>query len=279
MPPAISSSSPGTWSRTVTSHGSTIHVLQYRLRDRFQFLENVPEAGTVAFGSRARSRPPRPARSPISATSRMTRPRRRSLRDGPAPSDQTVNVAAAHVMFYHHLGRVDRALALLAKYRDLGFDQQGEFPWMLRDYFPGAPIESPWVAPVLPRDRHPVGHDLDRRDRRLSAVSSGRSSSWPIWGWCPASTRPATASGGGALTKAGNSIEEEGPRRGQCSIRRATASKSRKCSSAIGSSVTAWSASRGSVSPWTVKTIGSTLKRRDRPRGRRARTGRRADCR
>ena len=54
---------------------------------------------------------------------------------GLVPPDQTANIAAAHVMIYHHLGRGERATATLEKYRVCGLDQQGEFPGMVREYF------------------------------------------------------------------------------------------------------------------------------------------------
>ena len=54
---------------------------------------------------------------------------------GLVPPDQTANIAAAHVMIYHHLGRGERTTATLEKYRVCGLDQQGEFPGMVREYF------------------------------------------------------------------------------------------------------------------------------------------------
>jgi hypothetical protein len=55
---------------------------------------------------------------------------------GLVPPDQAANIAAAHVMLYHHLGRSDRARATLTKYSACGLDQQGEFPGVLQHYFP-----------------------------------------------------------------------------------------------------------------------------------------------
>ncbi len=118
---------------------SWIHLLQYRLRDRFQFLRNVPDGGTVAFT----------VTSPIPADEVWTKSDLETVSDdeieeafdysmGLLPSDQIVNIAAAHVMLYHHLGRGDRAMATLAKYRACRLDQQGEFPGMVRFYLPSA---------------------------------------------------------------------------------------------------------------------------------------------
>jgi hypothetical protein len=118
---------------------SWIHLLQYRLRDRFQFLQNVPDGGTVAFT----------VTSPIPADEAWTKSDLETVSDdeieeafeysmGLLPPDQSVNIAAAHVMLYHHLGRGDRAMATLAKYRACRLDQQGEFPGMVRFYLPSA---------------------------------------------------------------------------------------------------------------------------------------------
>jgi hypothetical protein len=118
---------------------SWIHVLQYRLRDRFQLLRSVSDGATVAFT----------VTSPIPAAEAWTKSDLETISDdeveeafcysmGLVPSDQTANIAAAHVMLYHHLGRGDRASATLAKYRACGLGQHGEFPGMVRQYFPGA---------------------------------------------------------------------------------------------------------------------------------------------
>ena len=118
---------------------SWIHLLQYRFRDRFQLLRSVLDGGTVAFT----------VTSPISADEAWTKSDLQTASDdeideafdysmGLLPPDQIVNIAAAHVMLYHHLSRDDRALATLAKYRARGLDQQGEFPGMVRSYLPSA---------------------------------------------------------------------------------------------------------------------------------------------
>ena len=108
---------------------SWIHVLRYRLRDRFQFLRSVPDGCTVAFA----------VASPIPADEARAKSDFGNISDDEAeeafrysmgllPPDQTANIAAAHVMLYHYLGRDDRVRATLAKYRALGLDRQGEFP-------------------------------------------------------------------------------------------------------------------------------------------------------
>jgi hypothetical protein len=118
---------------------SWIHVLQFRFREHFHFLHSVPEGGTVAFT----------VASPIPANEARAKSDLGAITDdeieeafnysmGLVPRDQTTNVAAAHVMLYHHLGRDGRALETLATYRALGLGQQGEFPWMVRQYFPTA---------------------------------------------------------------------------------------------------------------------------------------------
>jgi len=113
-----------------------IHVLQYRFRSRFQFLRSVPEGGTVAFtvssvipGDEAR------AKSDLGTIldDEIEDAFRYSM--GLIPAGEAANVAAAHVMLYHHLGRYERRVATLAMYRDLGLDRQGEFPGMVRQFF------------------------------------------------------------------------------------------------------------------------------------------------
>jgi hypothetical protein len=115
---------------------SWIHILQYRLRDHFQFLRSVPDGGTVVFT----------VASPIPAEEARAQADFGSIEDGEIeqafhysmsllPADQIANIAAAQAMLYYHLGRHDRALAMLARYRALGLDQHGEFPGMLQQYF------------------------------------------------------------------------------------------------------------------------------------------------
>jgi hypothetical protein len=115
---------------------SWIHLLQYRLRDHFQLIRSVRDGATVAFR----------VASPIPADEACAKSDLRNISDDEAdeafqysmgllPPDETANVAAAHVMLYHHLGRVDTALTTLAKYQSLGLDQQGEFPGMVRQFF------------------------------------------------------------------------------------------------------------------------------------------------
>ena len=83
---------------------SWIHLLQYRLRDRFQLLRCVPDGGTVAFT----------VTSSIPADEVWTKSDLGTVSDeeieeafdysmGLLPPDQIANIAAACVMLYHHL--------------------------------------------------------------------------------------------------------------------------------------------------------------------------------
>ena len=116
---------------------SWIHVLQYRLRDHFETIRSVADGGTVAFRLTI----------PISAEEAYAKTDLEAISEdeveevfqysiGLVPPDETANVAAAHVMLYHHLGRDERALTPLARYRGLGLDQKGEFPGMLLQFYP-----------------------------------------------------------------------------------------------------------------------------------------------
>lgn len=111
---------------------SWIHVLQYRLRQYFRLDRSVPRSGTVAFEALA----PIPRDAIDQATDFATSPDdeiaasfRHSL--DLVGSDDCVNVAAAHVMHYVHLGRKDRASQTLEIYRPLGLLDKGEFPKVL----------------------------------------------------------------------------------------------------------------------------------------------------
>lgn len=115
-----------------------IHVVQYRFRDRFRFRGSVPGAGTVAFT----------VASSISPDEVRTRSDLNSVSDEEIddairysldllPPEEAANVAAAHVMLFHHLGRSEPALARLMKYRTLGLTESGEFPGMIQQFFPG----------------------------------------------------------------------------------------------------------------------------------------------
>lgn len=107
---------------------SWIHLLQYRLRDYFQFHQSVP-GGTVAFEVGA---PP-----PLAAVARATEfalisddevdaAFRYSL-DLLGP-EEGANIAAAHVMHYVHGREKNKALSLVEIFRPLGILDKGEFP-------------------------------------------------------------------------------------------------------------------------------------------------------
>jgi hypothetical protein len=116
-----------------------IHLLQFRLRDRFQLFRSVPDGGTVAFTVTSPILTDEVwAKSELETVSNDEIEEAFKYSIGLLPPDQIPNVAAAHVMLYHHLGRDDQAMATLAKYRARGLDQQGEFPWMVRHYLPSA---------------------------------------------------------------------------------------------------------------------------------------------
>ena len=108
---------------------SWIHVIQHRLRRYFRLDASVPRSATVAFEVIA----PVPKEVVDQATDLSTIPDdevaasfRYSL-DLVGPDD-CVNVAAAHVMQYVHLGRKDRALETLETYRSLIMSDNSEFP-------------------------------------------------------------------------------------------------------------------------------------------------------
>jgi len=109
-----------------------IHILQYRLRRHFRLYRSVLKTGTAAFEVLA----PIPSEAVDQATDFARIPEdeidasfRHSL--DLVGSDDCVNVAAAHVMHYVHLGRKDRASETLEIYRCLGMSDKGEFPKML----------------------------------------------------------------------------------------------------------------------------------------------------
>ncbi len=111
---------------------SWIHVIQYRLRRYFRCNGGVPRMGTVAFEVIA----PIPREAVDQAADLATIPNdevdasfRHSL-DLVGPDD-CVNVAAAHVMQYVHLGRKDRALETLETYRSLPKSANSEFPLVM----------------------------------------------------------------------------------------------------------------------------------------------------
>jgi hypothetical protein len=120
-----------------------IHVLQYRFRDCFRLLRSVPEGGTVAFALESAIDPNEArARSELGSVSDEEIDDAFHYSLGLLPRDETTNVSAAHVMLFHHLGRHDQARSRLMKYRALGLDQGGEFPWMVTQYFPGVELSA-----------------------------------------------------------------------------------------------------------------------------------------
>jgi hypothetical protein len=106
-----------------------IHVIQYRLRRHFRLDRSVPGSGTVAFEVIA----PIPREAAARATDLVTisddevdESFRHSL--DLVGADDSVNVAAAHVMQYARLGRKDRAFEMLERYRPLAGAKNSEFP-------------------------------------------------------------------------------------------------------------------------------------------------------
>jgi hypothetical protein len=106
-----------------------IHVIQYRLRRYFRLDASVPRSGTISFEVIA----PIPREAVDQATGLATisddevdASFRHSL-DLVGPDD-CVNVAAAHVMQYVHLGRKEKALETLETYRSLTTSDNSEFP-------------------------------------------------------------------------------------------------------------------------------------------------------
>jgi hypothetical protein len=102
-------------------HTTWIHLLHYELRDYFQVSRVVRNGTSVAFEARKTI--------PLEAAQRATDFGKLSDDQidecfchsidlvGP---DDCVNVAAAHVMHYLHLGRRDRAFVALERYREMG---------------------------------------------------------------------------------------------------------------------------------------------------------------
>ena len=105
-----------------------IHLIQYRLRNYFQFDRSVPP-GTVAFQV-VQSLPPEvidhatefvgllndEIDSAFRYSLQLVRPEERA------------NIAAAHVMLFVHLKRKDAATQAIESYRPTGMLQTGEFP-------------------------------------------------------------------------------------------------------------------------------------------------------
>ena len=114
-------------------------MLQYKLRDHFHFLESVREGGTVAFRVKsAISHDKARASSELANSSDEEVDNSFLYSMGLLPPGETHNVAAAHVMHFHHLGATSRRFSRLAKYCAVGLNLHGEFPGMIRQYFPNA---------------------------------------------------------------------------------------------------------------------------------------------
>ncbi|MGI8955494.1 MAG: hypothetical protein ACR2II_01090 [Chthoniobacterales bacterium] len=107
---------------------SWIHLLHYRLRDHFQFYRSVP-AGTVAFTVVARIPQETVNQATIFATAgddEIDSAFRHSL--ALVEPEEGPNIAAAHVMYYAHSKRKNKASRVVESYRPLGMLDKGEFP-------------------------------------------------------------------------------------------------------------------------------------------------------
>jgi hypothetical protein len=111
---------------------SWIHVIQYRLRQYFRLDGSVRRSGTAAFEVVApipKEAVDHATKLTVIADEEIDASFRHSL-DLVGPDD-CVNVAAAHVMQYVHLGRKDRALATLETYRSLAPAENSELPQVI----------------------------------------------------------------------------------------------------------------------------------------------------
>ena len=111
---------------------SWIHVIQYRLREYFRLDGSVRQSGTAAFEVIApipREAVERATKLTTMADQEIDAAFRHSL-DLVGPVD-CVNVAAAHVMQYVHLGRKDRAVVTLETYRSLPPAENSEIPHVI----------------------------------------------------------------------------------------------------------------------------------------------------
>jgi hypothetical protein len=112
---------------------SWIHIIQYRMRSHFELLRAVNGSSTVAFR----------------CVSQVSLAEATSVLDEEPSDDEVercfewskglvgedhVNVAAAHLMAYIRLGRVERARELLAKYRAAGLAERGDWPVLINKY-------------------------------------------------------------------------------------------------------------------------------------------------
>lgn len=96
---------------------SWIHLLQYRLREHFEFLHDVPHSGTVGFTVRKTLSPEvvaTAARVNETSDSEMQAAIEHSMNFVGAHGK--ANIAAAHVMYFLHAGRVAEAASLLQGY-------------------------------------------------------------------------------------------------------------------------------------------------------------------
>ncbi len=132
-------------------HTTWIHLLQYQLREYFRVCRVIPKGGTVAF----RVLKPIPDELLERATDfanlsddEVETSFRHSI--DLVGSADAVNVAAAHVMHYIHLGRNDQARETLEIYREWGITEQGEFPIVLGQLASREARDAAW------RDRDPT---------------------------------------------------------------------------------------------------------------------------
>ncbi len=132
-------------------HTTWIHLLQYQLREYFRVCRVIPKSGTVAF----RVLKPIPDELLERATDfanlsddEVETSFRHSI--DLVGSADAVNVAAAHVMHYIHLGRNDQARETLEIYREWGITEQGELPIVLGQLASREARDAAW------RDRDPT---------------------------------------------------------------------------------------------------------------------------
>ena len=96
---------------------SWIHLLQYRLREHFEFLHDVPHSGTVGFSVKKALSP-----EVVATAARVTETSDREMQAAIEYSMNFVsghgkaNIAAAHVMYFLHAGRLTEAESLLQGY-------------------------------------------------------------------------------------------------------------------------------------------------------------------
>lgn len=111
---------------------SWIHILQYRLRQFFQFYQSVVGSGTLAFElvEIIPSTTVERATNFANVTDDEIEASFRFSFDLVEASD-ALYIASAHVMHYIHLGHKQRALELFDTYRSQGFSEKGEFPKVL----------------------------------------------------------------------------------------------------------------------------------------------------